>query len=609
MLRLRGSARAALAFAAVTLASAPVAYTSMFSSFLPYDDEGSHLLMLRGYVSGHALYTQLVTYHGPLFYETMGSFFKITGLEITNDSGRLVTLFIWLLASLAAGLVAYRLTGNLLLGLSSQLLAFNLLAALTSEPMQPGGLVSVLLIGLAAMAAHRSRWSRAAPAVIGGLVAAACLVKINVGAFAAIAVAFAAAASLSGRWRQILLPAAGLVLCIAPFVLMLKLLDRGWVVNYALAAALAAAALGIVVIAAGPKRPAPLRVWLMLGGGAAVAVAVVGVAVLGGTQLFDLANSIVLLAFRQPLVYLQPLNVKPWVVTCAAASLAVAIAVVVIRPGRPLSPVVAATARIAAGLVMWICVLLPPSYLLMLAVPLVWVAALGPRDGTPSPTGAYARLLLPALALMESLQAYPVAGTQTSIASLGVVFVGAITINDGVGQLRSWDAGRNWPRLVAVADFVPLGVLILTGAASTIWALLAAGTYGTGSPLGLPGAGLLRLPATQQVALRSLSASIGQDCTSFITMPGMPSLYVFTGQTAPVLLYDSTWIYVLDSAQQQAIVDQVQLLPGMCVVRNEAVMRFWAAGRPVPHAPLIDFIESNFKVSSSYGDYDLLVRR
>jgi hypothetical protein len=587
----------------------PIGYTSMFSIFQPYDDEGFHLLTLRAYVSGHALYTQLVTYYGPFFYEIIGGFFKLTGFEIANDSGRLVTLFIWLLASLAGGLVAYRLTHSLLLGLSSQLLTFNLLAALTNEPMQPGGLLSLLLIGLALTAAYRSRRPRATAVFIGALAAAALLVKINVGVFAVMAVAFAFAGSMTGRWRRLLLPATGLVLSVAPLALMLRLLDRDWATNYAFAVALAAAALTIVVTAAGARRPAAPAPLLMIGGGSAVAIVTIGIAVLTGTKLSDLANSIVLLAYGQPQLFVRPLNVKFWVVVCAAASAALAIAFASIRRGRPVAAVLPAIARIAAGVLMWICVLLPPSYLLLLAVPLAWVAAVAPRDDLRSPTDGYARLLLPALAMMESLQAYPVAGTQVSIASLGVVWVGAITLNDGVRQLRAWAAGRSRPRLVGAATFVPLGALIISLAATSLWASVAVASYAAGSPLGLPGAELLRVPSMQQVALRSLSTSLRRDCTSFITMPGMSSLYIWAGQDAPAPLFDTDWIYFLDSEQQQSIVDQVRSLPGMCVVRNDVVVKFWGQGRPVPSGPLIDFIQTNFVSSGSYGDYELLVPR
>jgi hypothetical protein len=597
-----------LVFAATTLVLAPVGFLSMFSVFQPYDDEGFQLLTLDGYVSGRALYTELVTYHGPFFYEFMGGFFKLTGLQVSNDSGRLITLFIWLLASLACGLVVRRLTSSLTLAISSQLLTFNLLAPLINEPMQPGGLLGLLLLGLAAAAAYRSPRPRATAALIGAMVAAACLVKINVGAFAVLAVAFAFAATLTARWRRLLVPVTGLLLIVAPFPLMLKLLDRDWVVYYALAAALAATALVIVVYAGGPKRVVAPAPWWIIGGGSAVAIAAIGIAVVGGTKLSDLANAIVLVAYRQPQVYIQPLNLKLWVVVCAAISTGLAIAIAGLRARRPASPIVSGVGRIAAGVLIWICVLLPPSYLLMLAVALVWVAALPPSGDHSSPTEPHARLLLPALALMESLQAYPVAGTQLSIAAMGVVLVGAVIINDGLTQVRSVAAGTGRVRLAAATNFVPVAALILSVAATALWGLLAAGSYEAGSPLGLPGAGLLRVPSTQQGVLRSLTASLRRDCTSFITMPGMPSLYVWTGQKAPVLLYDSMWIYLLDSAQQQSIVDQASRLRGMCVVKNQAEVNFWAKGRSGPSGPLVDFINTKFAVSSTYGDYEVLTR-
>ena len=580
---------------------------SMFIIFQPYDDEGYHLLTVRSYLSGHALYSDLATYYGPFFYEIVGGFFKLTGFDITNDSGRLVTLFVWLMVSLAGGLAVYQLTRSLLLAVSAQLLTFNLLAALTNEPMQPGGLVSVLLSGLVLTAAYRSRRPRATAVFIGALVAAAVLVKINVGAFAAVAVAFAFAGSLTGRWRRLLLPASGMMLTVAPFAVMARLLDRDWALNFALAAALAAAALTVAMIAAGPKQTASAAPRLMIGGGFVVAIAVVGVVLLGGTRLSDLAYSMVIRPFRQPLIFVIPFNVRFWVVVCAAASLAFAIAFAAVWRSRPLPLLVIATARIAVGVVMWICVLLPPSYLLMLAVPLVWVAALEPRDDQGSPTDSYARLLLPALAVMEILQAYPVAGTQVSIGSLGVVFVGAITLNDGVRQLRALAGGPSRPRLVAAANFVPVAALILTVAATSLWASVAAEGYTAGSPSGLQGAGLLRLAPKQQTTLASLSVSVRRICTSFVTMPGMASLYIWTGQEAPAPLFDSDWMFFLDTTQQQSIVDQVRSLPGMCVIRNDAVLKFWAEGQPVPRGPLMDFVESNFVVVGSYGDYELLV--
>jgi hypothetical protein len=65
----------------------------------------------------------------------------------------------------------------------------------------------------------------------------------------------------------------------------------------------------------------------------------------------------------------------------------------------------------------------------------------------------------------------------------------------------------------------------------------------------------------------------------------------------------------LDSAQQRALVGQLDSMPGLCVIRNKRLVDFWAQGRPVPNRPLISFIEQSFVSAGSYGDYELLTRR
>jgi hypothetical protein len=69
------------------------------------------------------------------------------------------------------------------------------------------------------------------------------------------------------------------------------------------------------------------------------------------------------------------------------------------------------------------------------------------------------------------------------------------------------------------------------------------------------------------------------------------------------------WMLVLDSRQQQSIVEQLQGRQRLCVVKNQKVIDFWAEGRPIPSRPLVDFIYANFVDAASYGDYELLVQK
>jgi hypothetical protein len=605
-----GCRRVALGFAAVTVILVPVAYVSMLGVFDAYDDEGYFLMTLRDYMSGHALYSQVSTIYGPFFYEVMGGAFKLLGLEVGNDTARAFTIVVWLVASLAGGVAAFRITRSLLLGLGAQFVTFHVLAALTSEPGQPSGILSLLLIGLVAATAYGSAHPRAMALLIGSIVAAACLVKINVGVFAGLAVAFALAAGVAGPRRKVFLIATGLLLVASPFVLMAGLLGRDWVVEYALVAGLSAATVAVACLSAPPVTPSPPTLAWLIAGGAALAVLCVGIAVLGGTNPGDLFSGLVVAPLRLPQLFVLPLRINVGYVVWAAASLALAAAILGRRAGSAALLAVPGLARIFAGALTWLTVLLlPSSALFFVALPLAWVATRDPRRDTDGPTNPYARLLLPALAVTESLQAYPIAGTQLSIAALVLVPVGAITLNDGIRQLRGWSGRESRQQLLTVASWVAPALLIANIAFVAAFAFLAFSGYESTQPLGLRGAESMRVIPQRAAALRSLVAAINQGCTSFITLPGMAGFYLWTGQQPPAQLYSGPWMYFLDSAQQEQVVSEIQGQPRLCVVKDQAVVDFWAEGRPVPNGPLIEYIDNTFTLDRVFGDYELLVAR
>src|SRR5260370_781209 len=129
------------------------------------------------------------------------------------------------------------------------------------------GLLSLLMLGLVVGASFASTRPRASAVAIGAIVAALCLVKINVGAFAALAVVFAWAGGLAPRWRRFALPALGVVITVAPLVLMANLLARAWVLEFALVASMSAAAVSLAwILAPPPKVTSPSSAWLIVGG-------------------------------------------------------------------------------------------------------------------------------------------------------------------------------------------------------------------------------------------------------------------------------------------------------------------------------------------------------
>ena len=65
--------RGALAVAIATAGTAVLGYFSIFSIFIPWDDEGYMLVSLRAYTAGGVLYRDVFTQYGPFYYELVGN--------------------------------------------------------------------------------------------------------------------------------------------------------------------------------------------------------------------------------------------------------------------------------------------------------------------------------------------------------------------------------------------------------------------------------------------------------------------------------------------------------------------------------------------------------
>jgi hypothetical protein len=236
---------------------------------------------------------------------------------------------------------------------------------------------------------------------------------------------------------------------------------------------------------------------------------------------------------------------------------------------------------------------------------------LPPRGDAENPTDPWARVLLPALAVMEGLQVYPVAGTQEWLAALMLVPVGAVTFNDGLRQIRALALTERSESLLTIARSLPRGAVVVNVAVWGLFVYISGMTYSSGRPLGLPGTELLRLPSTQVSALQSLASVADRDCTTLITLPRMESLNLWTEKAGLTSLYSDVgiWIFSLDAAKQQSIVTEISGRQGVCVVRSQVVLDFEAQGRPVPQRPLVEYIDTAFQSAGIFGVYELLVSR
>lgn len=623
------------AYGALAVAFAVVGYFGLFTQFRDYDDEGYIALSIKEFVAGHALYGDVYSQYGPFLHELWGGVFAISGAQVTPTAVRALSLVTWIGISLTAGFAVHRLTRRMTLGLAGALLAFAAAQRITAEALQPAGLVTLLVLGIGAAAATLGdRRPRAALGLMGALLAALVLTKINVGVFAIAAVVFALATTAPVLARQRWLGPAVAAACIGlPVILMWPDLGAEWAQDFAMIVAFGMAALAIAVVGRRPATEPPWpdsRAMLALAAGFAGGVLVmVAVILVTGTSIGDLIEG----------VLIEPLGQRDaWSVVAELPRAVVdltligCVAAFVMRrrvdTGEPRPASAAgAIARIASGLIVLFGAasimpidLVPAPTVLGLAAPLAWLAACPPTSG-PGHAGPFVRVLLAALALLGMLHAYPVFGSQAGLAAVPFVPVGALVLSDGLRELEAsstaWAATRGFA-LASVLTFA-LGALMVKLVAQTVVqpGLSTHKTWADGRPLPFGSANRVRLPPNLSTTYAGVVTQLRLRCDNFVSLPGMNSFYLWAGIDPPTGLNTTSWMYLLDEDQQQRIVDAVRPVRRLCAVRNDALLRWWVKGpppgrprsAPPPDRPLLRFINDDFRTVDQVGDYRIMVRR
>ena len=606
--RLR-AALAAVLFGGLAAATARYAYATMFLGFHPYDDEGFHLLTLRTFLSGHTLYDDVFAQYGPFYYQAMAAVFRLLGAVPTHDTGRLVTISLWVSGSLLLGFTLFRLTGSLLIGLVVEAGVFVVLYTLINEPMHPGGLLVFLLIAIVAVSVLVvPRRGSLGMFLMGALAMATAFVKVNVGLFALLSVALAACAvfpALASKTALRLAVSAAFVF--SPFALMLKDLDQPWARRYAVFVAMAA--LSVVATATRLKPSQRLRTrqlgWLA-GGLGSVAIVVPVLTIVQGTSPSGFLRGFLLDPLRQPDIFTIPLHLPLWPMLLGVVALAAAM---IVARWRPEGGILPGLVGLAGGMGMLLGLLGPSPFgpfSIGLALPLVWLAVrTSIRDGEEM-----ANLLIPSLAVLQALHAYPVAGSQLAWSIFLLVPAGAIAVREGQRQLARVLLRRSQgvPAVAAIV-WIPLVAFTVWFTRSAYpWLESHVSLYRQNAPLNLPGAYRLRLVPEQVGSIRNVTAGLKENCSTFVSLPGMNSFYLFTEQEPPTTINQSGWMYVFDEEVQSDIVRKIESVEGLCVLRNEPLVDFWRQGRPLPNRPLVVYIKRSFQHRFRWGDFVLLVR-
>lgn len=620
-----------IVYAVVALIASVAAYFALFSQFAYYDDEGTLLVTVKAFAGGDTLYRDVYSIYGPFYYELFGGFFAVTGLDVTTEASRSIVLILWVASSLLLGFAAHRLSGRLALGVVGTGAAFGALYVLQGEPMHPQGLCILLLAAFAFLATlgpgRRPLWLGAGA---GALLAALILTKVNLGAFAVAAVALAAVLAVEGLRRRRWLVALVLLGFLAlPFFVMARDLSEGWVRELVLIEMMATAA---VMVSAEPFRQrheadaddGSTTRWV-LGAGvgfACVSAAILVAIFLTGPSVSDVWDGVITQAVRVRDVLITPLLFPGAAIDWALVAFAVAVLVSRLRPTFDTrASLCSGLLRGLAGLTILLTIahIVPIGFNptsqnpIVLPMLLAWVAAVPPRGAEEPTYKRFLRVLLPALAIGQTLQVYPVAGSQMGIAAATFVPAAVLCLDDALTELRAWSEARG---VVALRRFGIVATVLAAALAVqfTVDSILRPAVtnvlaYDDRESMPFAGAGALHLSAEEVERYSRLVDLIhSHRCSTFIGYPNLDSLYLWSGIEAPPPKAPGAWINALDDESQQRVVDEMKASPRPCAIRSDEQAEAWLHGSPPPlDAPLVDYIFNDFRPVAEVDQFTFML--
>jgi hypothetical protein len=607
---------AAAGFTASTIVLWWYGYIDIFTRFSYWDDEGTLLITLHSYFRGFALYDQMFTQYGPAYYSIFGPIFSAPGMRFDHDHARMVALCCWSISALTTALAVTAFTRNVLLGLLTQVLVFRLfVTTIGHEPMHPGVLTSILLAFICATFAIPPRFQRAAAIVLGALVAVLTLTKINVGGFAVLAITLVASTSFPWvRKRHAVGVALVLLHAAVPGALMNAALSKEWAWRYFLLVTLAIILLGLTLLR--HEAPLPGRYYgYALASAAVTGTLVIAQAMWRGTTLMGVIRGVILDPLAHPGVITIPLYLPPHdgkleifsVVLFAAAALWQTR-----RPDARWAYLGESLSRLfLGGLILYTvsCVGLEWR-LYFFIVPLLWLTAF-PPTGIPGPASLVTgRRLLAAVAVFQTLHAYPVAANQVMFGSFLLLPAGSIVVYDGLRQLARSAEGLHFARWIPAIQAVILAAPIpLTVLSIHHYLAPEREIFRTGRAPQLFGTTRLRLPDRYADKLEWVTSTIRQRCSTFVSYPGLSSFYLFAEKNPPTTFNVGSWMYLIPQERQQEIVEKIRDDDRACLVRSLATVEVWSRGRPVPQGPLLRYMNESFQFLDRRGHYEIWVKR
>lgn len=613
---------------ALFLLSAPVAYYHLFTVFFEYDDEGYLMIAAKYVLAGYIPYEQVPIQYGPVWLLYQWLFHGWLGIPISHEAARLIFLAIWLATSVLCSLFVLRVTRSTLLAGSAYILVFLHLERLTAEPGHPQEVCAILLAISLLLSTFlgSSRGELLTIAALGVVTAATILAKINLGIFLFISLSLVLLLASSRRpvFTVGYVVLAGVALLL-PVWLMKSRMAEGLGIPYCTVATLSMLPVLHRSVRLGPFGSFQIREHLTFL--ASIVGTIMTICTLGwsrGLSLSTLYYGVVGQHRQFADAFYMSVGMPP-----AAGDFAI-IAVLAyflllrwIDPSRSQeqSAQILSWLKIAFGILVlgvaisayWtearIALMFPLQFrghsnlLLAYATPFLWLVLV--PTGTPelSLEQYLGRLTLCFVAALQTLQAFPVAGSQMVLATLPILIIAVICLYDGINTVPQLHLPDLSPAKIRSGSLTLLFLLSLT-------VLLYRGKssyerFQHRVSLQLPGAERLMLPRAMAETYRRLALNLQSNCDTFLALPSMNSFYFWTQMPPPTSFNPPWWPRMLEQGQQQAIVTSLEAHERACFVYDT---RLGELKNDLDRGPLLSYIQQSFHGAGSIGPFELRIR-
>ena len=605
-----------IALASLTAWAWATGYYRIFSVFATYDDEGYVMMSVKNFLDGGVLYDEVYTQYGPSFYLYKQFVNFVFNLPVTTDATRLTTLVVWISIAAGCSIFTYRLTRSWFAAAAVYALTFIVLFRTVYEAGHPqewcGLIIAAALLSLTGKSAERGTVWRLI--FFGVWTALLVTAKINIGVFFGLGAATALTAlAANNRLRRSGLTILCVIAAALPFILFRKFLFIGWL-NLSVAVAVAVIAARLVYLKKDGESFVTLRYFIIAAVSfAATALFVVLIFLWRGTTFGALLDGVLLQNFRfGDKFYMSP-AFAPLTFWWSVFALAVAVGYTFFGDRLPLNRSICALILksvfgfVVVALPFIIYFLAPESaWMIGLATPFLWIALI--EDDRKFPVNQILpRTVLIFVAVMQTLQIFPIPGTQVAYGTFLMIIVAVLCLHDAHQEIR-----RRMPSdLVAqrLLTIVPAILAVLLIGICLSRTVAAYHTYQRQIPLDLAGAARIRLPADEVAAYTFLTRGVQTDCDELFSLPGLYSFNFWSQTPTPSGFNATAWMTLLTDAQQHKVIADLQTAARPCVIYHQPLTQSWLRDQPLSASPLAEYIRRNFAAERQTGEYQLLIRR